>query len=278
MQVTQERPADKTLAMDRCAAVLGLAEFSLFARVQTGEIKAVRARSGEMLVPSDEVERLVNGFANKPSVQADTILPDESLSIQRRRGGLADRLLFYTVPGCEGRLWENEVDGYRAAFSAISKQVQSAKNLREQLRGEGESPASGEINTPHTGRWEVRSALLKLNPGEVLLCQRGDEYAAIERFGEDSPFAKTNGPAQMLWEGNDVQGVAEAFKADARLTLEFMASNLVAKAQKIVWEQYSDHRPGHIVAAISERCHQAVANEETISQKVTQSVSHGIRM
>jgi hypothetical protein len=276
MEVTQERPEAKALTMDRCAAVLGLAEFSLFSRVQNGDIKAVRARSGEMLIPSGEVERLVNGFANKPLVQEVAILPDESLGIQRRRGGLSDRLLFYTVPGFEGRLWENEVDGYRAAFSAIYPQVQTAKDLNEQLRGEEQSAGAGEINTPQTGRWEVRAALLKLNPGEVLLCQRGEDFAAIERFGEDSPFAKMNGPAQMLWEGKDAQGVAEAFKADARLTLEFMASNCVAKAQKIVWEQYPDHRPGHIVAAISERCRQAVAEEETI--RITQTVRHGIRI
>jgi hypothetical protein len=78
----------------------------------------------------------------------------------------------------------------------------------------------------------------------------------------------------MLWEGNDAQGVAEAFNADARLTLEFMASNLTAKAQKIVWEQYPEHRPGHIVAAITERCHQAITNEEMISQN--QRVGHRI--
>ncbi|HOW78706.1 MAG TPA: hypothetical protein P5037_08335, partial [Candidatus Paceibacterota bacterium] len=91
-------------------------------------------------------------------------------------------------------------------------------------------------------------------------------------------YAQTNGNAQMLWKGNDAQALTEAFKDDARLTLEFMASNLVAKAQKIVWEQYPDHRPGHIVTAISKRCHQAVASEETVSQTMTQSVSHGIRM
>ena len=82
----------------------------------------------------------------------------------------------------------------------------------------------------------------------------------------------------MLWEGDDAQAVAEAFKGDARLTLEFMASNLTAKAQKIVWEQYPDHRPGHIVAAITERCHEAIANEETIlqKQKVEQRIGRGI--
>ena len=280
MQMTPERPEDNALTMEKCAATLGLAEFSLFSRVQTGDIKAVRARSGEMLIPGSEVERLVNGFALQPSVQDGTILPDGVLGIRSRYGGLSGTQLFYRVPGLEGPLTENGITGYRVAFSAIFGQWQSVKGLNQQLRGDGQSLESGEINTPHTGRWEVRSSLLNLNPGEILLCQRGDEFAAIERFGEDSPYAKMNGPAQMLWEGNDAQGVAEAFKGDAKLTLEFMASNLTAKAQKIVWEQFPDHRPGHIVAAISERCRQAIANEETISQsqKVIHSTTRGMRV
>jgi hypothetical protein len=274
MQVTQERPEDNALTMEKCSATLGLAEFSLFSRVQTGDIKAVRARSGEMLIPNGEVERLVNGFANKPSDHHGTILPDSILGIRAKYGGLSGTQLFYRVPGLDVPLTENTISGYRAAFSAIFGQCQSLTDLNQQLRGDGQSPELGEINTPQTGRWEVRSSLLNLDPGEILLCQRGDEFAAIERFGEDSPYAKVNGPAQMLWEGNDAQGVAEAFKADARLTLEFMASNLTAKAQKIVWEQYPEHRPGHIVAAITERCHQAITNEEMISQN--QRVGHRI--
>jgi len=280
MQVTQERPEDKALTTGQCAATLGLAEFSLFSRVQTGDIKAVRARSGEMLIPSGEVERLVNGFANKPSVQEGTVLPDESLGIRLRHGGLEDRLTFYKVPGFEGRLWEDAISGYRAAASAIVAPLESVKELNRQLSGKNLPSDSGELNMPEKGRWEVRSSLLRLNPGEILLCQRGDDFAAIERFPADSPYAKTHGAAQMLWEGDDAQAVAEAFQGDARLTLEFMASNLTAKAQKIVWEQYPDHRPDHIMTAITDRCHEAIANEETIAQKqqVEQRRSHGIRI
>jgi hypothetical protein len=274
MQMTQEKPEDRALTTEQCAATLGLAEFSLFSHVQTGDIKAVRARSGEMLIPGGEVERLVNGFANKPSVQEETILPDDSLGIRLRRGGLGDRLLFYKVPGFEGQLWEDEINGYRAAVSTIAAPMESMKELNRQLSGESRLVEPSEINMSPTERWEIRSSLLTLNPGEVLLCQRGDRFSVIERFPDDSPYAQMNGNAQMRWEGNHAKALAGAFKDDARLTLEFMASNLTARAQKIVWEQFPDHRPGHVVAAIVERCHEAIANEETISQKV--QVSRGI--
>ena len=89
-------------------------------------------------------------------------------------------------------------------------------------------------------------------------------------------LAHVNGSAQILTQGNDARQLADEFKADTKLTLEFMASNLTAKAQKIVWEQFPEHRFGRIVETISERCGQAVANEEMISQKVTRSIGRGI--
>jgi hypothetical protein len=56
-----------------------------------------------------------------------------------------------------------------------------------------------------------------------------------------------------------------------------MASNQVATAQKVVWKQFADHRPGRIVEAISERCRLAVANEETISEASKINESHGMK-
>ena len=55
---------------------------------------------------------------------------------------------------------------------------------------------------------------------------------------------------------------------------------LVMTNNKVVWEQFPDEKPGRIVAAISERWRQAVANEETISQhrKQTYSINRGLRV
>jgi hypothetical protein len=280
MKVTIERPEQAAVPIDRSATALGLDGFSLLSRVQTGEIKAARARSGEMVIPRSELERLAGGPVTVDPAQRSTVLPDKTLGIQSRYGGLSGKESYYKVPGFEGRLGESEIAGYRASASAIAGPLESIKDLNRQLNGDGQLPESSnfEIKMSETERWEVRSALLNLNQGEILLCQRGNEYAIIERFHEDSPYAIANCEAQMLWKGNHAQALTDAFKRDARLTLEFMASNLTAKAQKIVWEQFPDHRPGHIVAAITERCHLAIANEETISQdqKVGQRIGGGI--
>ena len=279
MQVMKETPGQSVLAIDKSAAALGLDEFSLLSRIQAGEIKAARATSGEMVIPESELERLAGGPVSAQSVEGGAILPDECLGIERRHGGLkqnGELVLPYKVSGC--RLSEGEINGYRAASSAIAGQLESIKDFKGQLTRSDQVPESCdfEINTPEIGRWEVRSALLNLNHGEILLCQRGNAFAVIERFDEDSPYAQANGNAQILLQGNDAYQLTAEFKANAGLTLEFMASNLTAKAQKIVWEQFPEHRFGRIVETISERCGQAVANEEMISQKVTHSIGRSI--
>ena len=279
MQVMKETPGESALTIDKSASLLGLHEFSLMSRIQAGEIKVARATSGEMVIPESELERLAGGAVSAQSVEGGAILPDECLGIERRHGGLkqnGELVLPYKVSGC--RFSEREINGYRAASSAIAGQLESIKDFKRQLTRSDQVPESCdfEINTPEIGRWEVRSALLNLNHGEILLCQRGNAFAVVERFDEDSPHAQANGSAQILLQGNDAYQLTAEFKANAGLTLEFMASNLTAKAQKIVWEQFPEHRFGRIVETISERCGQAVANEEMISQKVTHSIGRSI--
>jgi hypothetical protein len=99
-----------------------------------------------------------------------------------------------------------------------------------------------------------------------LLCQKQNDFAVIEKFRDNVPYAKANGSAEILLERNDPRQAAAAFNENAKHTLEFMASNQVATAQRVIWGQFQEHRPARLVAAISERCRLAVSDEETISQ------------
>jgi hypothetical protein len=286
MQVTNEKPDQEALTVEKSASLLGLHEFSLLSRIQAGEIPGVRLRSGEMAVAASELERLARTPMNTLAVPAEYRQPkpsDKQLGIEwspgLKRNGQS--LSSYEVPNYVGSFTANEIESYRAAFGAIAGEFESLTDLKSQLNKSGSTPSEKEIETPQIGRWLVRSRLLNLGQSEILLCQRADnDFAIVERLREDSSYARANGGAEILMEGSRNRQLTEEFKANAQLTLEFMASNLTAKAQKIVWEQFPDHRPGHIVAAISERCRQAVTNEEAISQtqKATQSTSRGMHV
>jgi hypothetical protein len=177
-------------------------------------------------------------------------------------------------------LTEGEIEGYRAAYGAVAKEVAEVEDFKKQLGIERQFPQSDkmEIDTAQTGHWEIREALLNLKRSEVVLCQRGNEFAVIERFDAASPYAQTNGPAQILLQGNNAGELKSEFQANARHTLAFMASNATAKAQGIVWGYFHEHKPELVMEAISERCQQAAANQETNSRKITQSINRGIRV
>jgi hypothetical protein len=282
MQIKNDVSEQEALTISKSASALGVHEFSLFSRIQAGDIIAARLWSGEMAIPISELERL-----SKLSIYSLAIPPDKSeadfsdpqLGIKHGWGGLTRQSgepTDYSVPGYSFRFTESEINGYRAAFGVIANEFQSLAELKKQL----EKPATvvpspeKEICTSQLGVWQVRSTLLNLGPSDILLCHKQNDFAVIERFRDDVPYAKANGIAEILLERNDPREAASAFNENAKHTLEFMASNQVATAQRVIWGQFQEHRPARLVEAISERCRLAVSDEETISQ--TQTVENSI--
>jgi hypothetical protein len=266
-------PASETeaLTIDKSASALGVHELSLLSRIQAGEITATRLRSGEMAIPVSEVERLSRLSVNSLTVEAESSKPSEKIfGIKKSYGGLKreGEYVNLSVPGYKLRFSESEINGYRAAFGAIANEYVSLTELKEQLDKPNQVHASSEreVCTSEIGVWQVRSTLLNLGQSDILLCQRKNEFAVIERFRDESLFAKANGSAQILLDGNDPIRLSNQFQENAQLTLEFMASNMVAKAQKIIWQQYAGERSARIVEAISVRCRLVVAPDEVISE------------
>ncbi|HZI33306.1 MAG TPA: hypothetical protein VFF11_13275 [Candidatus Binatia bacterium] len=278
MEIKTDVSESDTLTLNKSASALGVNEFSLYSRIQAGDITCARLRSGEIAIPISEVERLsklsVYSLAVPPD-NAESVLPDARLGIKRDRySGLrrAGEYQEYSVPGGDFRRFtESEMQGYRAAFSAIAPEFESLGQIKKQLdKPDTVKPSSEkEICTSKLGVWQVRSTMLNLGQSDILLCQKGNDYAVMERFRDNTPYAKANGNAEILLEGNDPRKLMSEFEANAKHTLEFMASNQVATAQKVVWGQYREQRPERLMAAISERCRSAVSNEETISQSQT---------
>lgn len=286
MQIKNDVPESDALTIAKSAAALGVHEFSLFARIQAGDIIAARLPLGEIAIPVSELERLsklsIYSLAIPPD-NPEMVLPDARLGIKRdhysglKRTGEHQE---YSVPAGNFRHFtESEMKGYRAAFSAIAPEFESLGQLRKQLeKPEAVVPSpEKEICTSQLGVWQVRSTLLNLGQSDILICQKQSDSAVIERFGGDVLYAKANGIAEILLEGNEPRELTAAFHANAKHTLEFMASNQVATAQKIIWGQFQELRPGRLVEAISERCRLAVSDEETIAQTQTVERSHSKR-
>jgi hypothetical protein len=278
MQIKNDVSESDALAIGKSASALGIHEFSLLSRIQAGDVAAARLSSGEMAVPVSELERLSKLSIYSLAIPPDkpkAVLPDARLGIKREAigGGLmrdGERQEFNVPGGDFRRFTDSEMRGYRAAFSAIAPEFESLGVLKKQL----ENPATvkpspeKEICTSKLGVWQVRSTLLNLGSSDILLCQKQNDFAAIEKFRDNVPYAKANGSAEILLERNDPLQVAAAFNENAKHTLEFMASNQVATAQRVVWGQFQghEHRPARLVEAISERCRLAVSDEKAILQ------------
>jgi hypothetical protein len=276
------------LAIDQSAFALGVHEFSLLSRIQAGDIAATRMPSGEMAIPARELERIsslsvhsLQVSEEKPSVSDGRLGIEHHHSRLKRQGENVN----YVVPGYTIRFTESEINGYRAAFGAIADEFDSVNELKKQIDQPNQirTVSDKEVCTSRIGVWQVRSTLLNLGQSDILLCEQQGEFAVVERFHSESLYAKANGNAEIISQSNDAQQLTDEFKANAAHTLEFMASNLTAKAQKIVWTEYANDRAPRLMAAISERCRQVVSNEETkevisLTQNIRQSHNRGMHI
>ena len=195
----------------------------------------------------------------------------------------------HVVPGYAGRLTRSELDAYNAAFKTIHSEFSELEKIQEQLdklvKIRWDHPANlrqfTSVETPDGGRWDAYGILLKLSKGDVLLCRQadGDQWAAIQRFPADSPYAQAHGSAEILLTGDNARDLTDEYMAQAQHTLRFMASNLVAKTQKIVWDQYSQANPDRVMRALSERCAHVVKNTEVVQEveSVKESVTQAPR-
>jgi hypothetical protein len=265
-----DRPEGMTISAS--AYLLRTSLFSLMRRVQTGEIQNERARTGEIVIPSEVLQGLMSQENPRELPRIETLnLSDENLGIERARAGVkrnGEYPVQFKVPAFGLKLAESEVESYRKAFSAIGGEMREVTDLATQLKHpELVAPSPEQEVATNRGRWHVRGVLLNLRQSNILLCERGyNQFAIIELFHANGPFTDAKGEVHILHEGNNATELVSDFKNEAHHTLRLIASNAVAKAQKIVWERYAEHRPAQVIAAISERCRLAVAPSQVVAE------------
>ncbi len=194
----------------------------------------------------------------------------------------------HTVPHYSGRLTDAENEAYQTAVAAVQSELADLTTVSQALRGV-ENPGMGsagtsgdptEIAVGSSDPWQVRKCLVELNQSEVFLCQKGTEYAVIERFSENSRYAMANGPAEIMLTGNNERQVLQDYAQNERQTLQLLATDLTAKVRETLAAQHPDLNCRRVVEAITRRCDYEInptqSQAETIAPALQQT--HGIRV
>jgi hypothetical protein len=194
----------------------------------------------------------------------------------------------HTVPHYSGRLTDAENEAYQTAVAAVQSELADLTTVGQALRGVenpglGTAGASGdptEIVVGSSDPWQVRKCLVELNQSEVFLCQKGTEFAVIERFSENSRYAMANGPAEIMLTGNNERQVLQDYAQNERQTLQLLATDLTAKVRETLAAQHPDLNCRRVVEAVTRRCDYEInptqSQAETIAPALQQT--HGIRV
>ncbi|MGH7978674.1 MAG: hypothetical protein ACREE6_04820 [Limisphaerales bacterium] len=180
-----------------------------------------------------------------------------------------------SVPGTSQRLTDTELAAYNAAFATIERDYRQIEDIKGQLERLDQLPLekadskSLETVTANGKNWNAHAALVNLPKSEILLCHdpKADQWAVVQRHNTAGRYAQAHGEASVLLTGNSAREVVDEYSSQANHTLRFMARNLTAQAQGVVWEKYPDNNPSQVMHAISERCALAVDNSQTLERR-----------
>ena len=194
----------------------------------------------------------------------------------------------HSVPNYSGRLTDAENEAYQTAVAAVQPQLADLSTIGQALRGmENPTPGMGEtpgdpaeINVGSSERWQVRRCLVQLNQSEVFLCQKGTEFAVIERFSENSRYAAVNGPAEITLTGNNERQLLQDFVENERQTLQLLATDLTARVRETLAAEHPEQNCRRVVEAITRRCDHEITPNQSQAESITPALeqTQGIRV
>lgn len=199
----------------------------------------------------------------------------------------------HEVPGYPGRLTTTEFQAYREAFAAVEDQVREYKEATSALADvekqlpEIAAPLLGNLLEPakpleaeglRDSGWQVRRTLHKSTRSELLLCSRDDEkgreFAVIERFDPNSPYAKANGSCEIHMVSNDPRLLLQDYVEQEKQLFQLFRNDLVAQVEEVLSRKFPDQNLSRVTKAISARCNAVggVDQPPAISQATTTGV------
>jgi hypothetical protein len=186
----------------------------------------------------------------------------------------------HSVPHYAGRLTDDEYEAYKNVSESLSTELADLASVSDAVRGiekdgvghETPSVESKEIVMDSGDRWRILRSLVKLSQSEVCLCQKGAEFAVIERFAETSTYAKSNGAADIALTGNNERQVLQDFVENERQTLRLFADDLMARVREGLSEKYPQVDCRRVEQAIEDRCNAALNPAQVQTQAVVQEI------
>ncbi len=194
----------------------------------------------------------------------------------------------HSVPNYSGRLTDDENEAYQTAVAAVQPQLADLSTIGQALRGI-ETPGTGtgettgdpaEITVGQSDRWQIRRCLVQLNQSEVFLCQKGTEFAVIERFSENSRYAAVNGPAEITLTGNNERQLLQDYVENERQTLQLLATDLTARVRETLAAQHPEQNCKRVVEAITRRCDHEITPNQSQAESTAPALkqTRGIRV
>lgn len=195
------------------------------------------------------------------------------------------QLCRHRVPDFPGRLTDSELNAYQSAFAdlenifdefaALAKSINSL-DTEAVSRADNSQMEFAEINGV---KWRVNRQLSTGNLGDVFLCklENQKEFAIVERFDADSPFAKVNGTYKIHQTGNDARQLLADYRRAERQTLKFLADDLSVDVREHLCEKYSSPDAPRICRALTARFNKEFSDVAPKQARViTRSIKIGI--
>lgn len=188
------------------------------------------------------------------------------------------QLCQHSVPDYSGRLTDSEFEAYNSVFASIEGDfkelasitgdiAQLEKSLPEFLKRIS-SPVSQSVGGQDGSEWEVIAPLPDTKHGEMLWCKRqiGDmeEFAVVERFDPNSPFATAQGEFDVQMTDSDPMRLLRDFINARRDTAQLFANDIIATAQEQAAEKYPGEDLNRVLEAISNHCTKSISPEQSV--------------
>jgi len=201
----------------------------------------------------------------------------------------------HEVPGYPGRLTASEFQAYGEAFAVVEDQIRAFTEAASALADVDKqlpqisAPLMSKVLEPtqsleseelRDAGWQVRRSLHKSAKSELLLCsrdaERNREFAVIERFDPNLPYARANGSCEVQLSSNDPRLLLQDYVEQEKQLIQLFRNDLVAQVEEVLSQRYPDQNLSRVVKALAARCNAAEAVDQ--AQGRSQTITAGMKV